>query len=204
MTVRRGLYTLAGFLLLIGFVVLGLSVDERPPPLDVALADAFRGQHIRPAGQVAGLVTNVLGPVLPFALGAVLAVVAWRRRDLTVLCVKLAVVLLLCRMTSLIAKPAFYRERPREFPDLSYPSGHVVAVACTGFVAVLLCAWTRPRLTRLAITIAAAATVAGALCRIVLGVHWLTDTAGSVLAVGGVGLIAAAGLGLLPLPKDPA
>lgn len=204
MTVRHGLYTLAGFLLLVGFVILGLSVDERPPPVDVALADAFRGRHTEPAGQVAGLATNVLGPVLPFVLGAVLVVLAWRRRELTVLCVKLAVVLLLCRMTSLIAKPVFYRERPREFPDLSYPSGHVVAVACTGFVAVLLCAWTRPHLARLAITIAAVATVAGALCRIVLGVHWLTDTAGSVLAVGGVGLIAAAGLGLLPLPKDPA
>ncbi|RSM73766.1 phosphatidic acid phosphatase [Amycolatopsis sp. WAC 01375] len=204
MTVRRGLYTLAGTLLLIGFVTLGLYVDQRPPPVDVALADAFRGQHTQASGHVAGLVTNVLGPVLPFALGAVLAVLAWRRRDLTVLCVKLAVVLLLCRMTSLIAKPVFYRERPREFPDLSYPSGHVVAVACTGFVAVLLCAWTRPHLARLAMTIAAAATAVGALCRIVLGVHWLTDTAGSVLAVGGVGLISAAGLGLLPLPEDPA
>ncbi|MEU9693074.1 phosphatase PAP2 family protein [Amycolatopsis japonica] len=204
MTLQRGLYTVAGILLLVGFVTLGLSVGEQPPPVDVALADAFRDQYTRPAGQVAGLVTHVLGPVLPFALGAVLAVIAWRRRDLTVLCVKLAVVLLLCRLTSLIAKPAFYRERPREFPDLSYPSGHVVAVACTGFVAVLLCAWTRPRLARLAITIAAAATVLGALCRIVLGVHWLTDTAGSVLAVGGVGLISAAWLGLLPLPKDPA
>ncbi|MFI7123349.1 phosphatase PAP2 family protein [Amycolatopsis sp. NPDC049868] len=204
MTAQRGLYTLAGFLLLVGFVTLGLSVDERPPPVDVALADVFRDQHTRPAGQVAGLITHVLGPVLPFALGAVLVVLAWRRRDLTVLCVKLAVVLLVCRMTSLIAKPAFYRERPREFPDLSYPSGHVVAVACTGFVVVLLCAWTRPHFARLAITIAAAATVLGALCRIVLGVHWLTDTAGSVLAVGGVGLISAAGLGLLPLPKDPA
>ncbi|WP_409495773.1 phosphatase PAP2 family protein [Amycolatopsis sp. cmx-11-12] len=204
MTLRRGLHLLAGALLLIGFVILGLFVDDRPPPVDVALADAFRGQYTRPAGQVADLITNVLGPVLPFALGALLAVLAWRRRDLTVLCVKLAVVLLLCRLTSLVAKPVFYRERPREFPDLSYPSGHVVAVACTGFVAVLLCAWTRPRLVRLAITIAVAATVIGALCRVVLGVHWLTDTAGSVLAVGGVGLISAAWLGLLPLPEDPA
>ncbi len=204
MTLRRGLYTLAGTLLLIGFVVLGLLVGDRPPPVDVALADAFRGQYTRPAGQVADLITNVLGPVLPFALGAALVVLAWRRRELTALCVKLAVVLVLCRLTSLIAKPLFYRERPRDFPDLSYPSGHVVAVACTGFVAVLLCAWTRPPRVRVAITIAVAATVVGALCRIVLGVHWLTDTAGSVLAVGGTGLIAAAGLGLLPLPRDPA
>ncbi|OXM41150.1 phosphatase PAP2 family protein [Amycolatopsis alba] len=204
MTARRGLYTLAGTLLLIGFVILGLSVDKRPPPVDVALADTFRGQYTRPAGQVADLVTNVLGPVLPFVLGTVLVVIALRRRELTALCVKLAVVLVLCRLTSLIAKPLFYRDRPREFPDPSYPSGHVVAVACTGFVAVLLCAWTRPRLARLAITIAVAATLVAALCRIVLGVHWLTDTAGSVLAVGGVGLISAAGLGLLPRPEDPA
>ncbi|WP_414937984.1 phosphatase PAP2 family protein [Amycolatopsis sp. cmx-11-51] len=204
MTLRRGLHLLAGALLLIGFVTLGLFVDDRPPPVDVALADALRGEYTRPAGQVADLITNVLGPVLPFALGALLVVIAWRRRQLTVLCVKLAVVLMLCRLTSLIAKPLFYRERPREFPDLSYPSGHVVAVACTGFVAVLLCAWTRPRLVRLAIMIAVAATVIGALCRVVLGVHWLTDTAGSVLAVGGVGLISSTALGLLPRPRDPA
>jgi membrane-associated phospholipid phosphatase len=204
MTLQRSLYTVGGTIMLIGFLLLGVLVDDRPPLVDVALADALRGQHTRPAGQVAGLVTNVLGPVLPFALAAVLLVIAYRRRDLTMLCVKLGIVLVLCRMTSLIAKPVFLRERPREFPDLSYPSGHVVAVATTGFVAVLLCAWTRPHLRRLAVWIAVAATVASALCRVVLGVHWLTDTAGSVLAVGGIGLIAAAGLGLLPLPRDPA
>lgn len=204
MTLQRSLYTVGGTILLIGFLLLGMLVDDGPPPVDAALADALRGQHIRPVGRVADVVTDLLGPVLPFALGAVLLFLAYRRRDLTMLCVKLGIVLVLCRMTSLIAKPVFLRERPRAYPDLSYPSGHVVAVAATGFVAVLLCAWTRPRLRRLAVWIAVAATVAGALCRVILGVHWLTDTAGSVLAVGGVGLIAAAGLGLLPLPRDPA
>lgn len=204
MTLQRSLYTVGGTILLIGFLLLGLAVKDQPPPVDVALADALRGQHTRPAGQVADLVTDVLGPVLPFALGAVLLVIAYRRRDLTLLCAKLGMVLVLCRLTSVSAKPVFLRERPREFPDLSYPSGHVVAVAATGFVAVLLCAWTRPRSRRLAIWIAVAATIAGALCRVILGVHWLTDTAGSVLAVGGVGLIAAAGLGLLPPPRDAA
>jgi membrane-associated phospholipid phosphatase len=204
MTLQRSLYTVGGTIMLIGFLLLGVLVDDRPPLVDVALADALRGQHTRPAGRVADLVTDVLGPVLPFALAVVLLVIAYRRRDLTMLCVKLGIVLVLCRLSSLIAKPVFLRERPREYPDLSYPSGHVVAVAATGFVAVLLCVWTRPHLRRLAVWIAVAATVASALCRVVLGVHWLTDTAGSVLAVGGIGLIAAAGLGLLPLPRDPA
>ncbi len=201
---RRSLYTVAGTILVIGFILLGLLVDDRPAPVDVALADALRGQYTRPAGQVAELITNILGPVLPFILAAALAIIAYRHRELTPLCIKLGMVLVLCRLTSLIAKPLFLRERPRVFPDLSYPSGHVVAVACTGFVAVLLCAWTRPRLLRLSVVIAVAATLVGALCRVVLGVHWLTDTAGSVLAVCGVGLISAAGLGLLPLPRDAA
>jgi undecaprenyl-diphosphatase len=139
--------------------------------------------------------------VLPFVLGMALLALALRRRQHVGLCVRLAVVLVLCRLTSLTAKPVFLRERPRDYPDLSYPSGHVVSVASTGFVLLLLCAWLGPRLLRRVAAAVAVAVVLSAACRVVLGVHWVTDTIGAVLAVTGVGLLSACALRLLP-PGD--
>jgi len=199
-TVPRVRWAVAGVVLAGAFFWLGLLVDRQPLPLDQKVATALRGQDSQPAGQMAGVLTNVLGPVLPYLLGAVLLALVLRDRSRFPLCARLAVVLLLCRLTSLVFKPVFQRQRPRAYPDLSYPSGHVVSVASTGFVAILLCAWLLPRLLRWAVWGAVAATVLSAACRVVLGVHWVTDTVGAVLAVLGVGLLAATALGLLPLP----
>jgi undecaprenyl-diphosphatase len=129
----------------------------------------------------------------------------WRAGDraFAFVLIRLTVVLLLCRLTSTVFKPVFVRTRPRDYPDLSYPSGHVVSVASTGFVAVLLCLWAAPRLARKVAVVFAVATVLSAASRIVLGVHWLTDTLGSVLGVAGIGLIAAVVLRVLPGPRDP-
>ncbi len=198
----RARWFVCGVVLLAAFAVLGLIVARQPLALDARIANALRGEDIRPVGQVAGVLTDVLGPVLPFVMGAVLLALAIRRPGDRALCVRLAVVLVLCRLTSLVGKPVFVRERPRVYPDLSYPSGHVVSVASTGLVAVLLCAWLVPRVLRWAVAAAVVATVLAAACRIVLGVHWLTDTVGAVLAVTGVGLLSAAGLDLLPAPRE--
>ncbi len=191
-----------GCVLLAAFAGLGLLVARQPLALDAQIANALRGEDSRPLGKVAAVLTDILGPVMPYVMGAVLLVVALRRRDHLGLCVRLAIVLLLCRATSLVGKPVFLRQRPRAYPDLSYPSGHVVSVATTGLVAVLLCAWLVPRVLGWAIAAAVAATVLAAACRIVLGVHWLTDTVGAVLAVTGVGLLSATGLDLLPAPRE--
>ncbi|WP_409466073.1 phosphatase PAP2 family protein [Amycolatopsis sp. GA6-003] len=193
-------WIVVGVVLFAAFLGLGLLVDRQPLQLDAEVATALRGQDTRLAGQIAGVVTNVLGPVLPYVLGAVLLAIVLRDRSRLSLCVRLAVVLLLCRFTSLAFKPVFQRQRPRVYPDLSYPSGHVVSVATTSLVVVLLCAWLRPRFVRWAIGISAAATVLAAACRIVLGVHWVTDTVGAVLAVLGVGLVSATALRLIPVP----
>lgn len=195
-------WIVCGVVLLAAFAGLGLMVAHQPLALDAAIANALRGENTRPVGQVAGVLTNVLGPVLPYVLGAVLLALAIRRPGHRGLCVRLAVVLVLCRVTSLIGKPLYGRQRPRDYPDLSYPSGHVVAVASTGLVAVLLCAWLVPRVLGWVVAAAVAATVLAAACRIVLGVHWLTDTVGAVLAVTGVGLLSAAGLDLLPARRE--
>lgn len=195
-------WVVCGAVLLAAFAGLGLIVAHQPLALDAEIANALRGEDTRPLGQVAGVLTNVLGPVLPYVMGGVLLAVAIRWPEHRVLCVRLAVVLVLCRVTSLIGKPLFLRQRPRAYPDLSYPSGHVVSVASTGLVAVLLCAWLVPRVLRWVVAAAAVATVLAAACRIVLGVHWLTDTVGAVLAVTGVGLLSAAGLDLLPAARE--
>ncbi|WP_326569492.1 phosphatase PAP2 family protein [Amycolatopsis rhabdoformis] len=199
MTVPRVRWLVTGTVLFAAFVVLGLLVARQPLQIDVEVANALRGQDTRPAGAVAGVVTNVLGPVLPWVLGVVL--LAFALRGHVKLCLKLAVVLLVCRLISVVFKPVFERRRPREYPDLSYPSGHVVSVATTGLVVVLLCGWLAPRLVRWAVGIAVAATAVAAACRIVLGVHWVTDTIGAAVAVLGAGLVSATALRLVPFPE---
>jgi undecaprenyl-diphosphatase len=201
MTMPRVRWAVTGVVLLAAFLALGLLVARQPLALDAEVANALRGEDTQPAGRVAGVLTDVLGPVLPYVLGVALITLVLLRRDRWSLFVRLAVVLVLCRLTSLVFKPIFVRQRPRDYPDLSYPSGHVVSVASTGLVVVLLCAWLWPRLVRRATAIAVAATVLAAACRVVLGVHWVTDTVGSVLAVTGVGLLAASALRLLPAER---
>ncbi|MEV6627571.1 phosphatase PAP2 family protein [Amycolatopsis sp. NPDC051106] len=201
MSVPLQRWLVVGAVLSVAFVVLGLSVTRQPLTLDVEVANALHGVYAEPLGRVAQAGSDLLGPVLPFVLGAALLALALRRREHVGLCVRLAVVLVLCRLTSLVFKPLFLRERPRDYPDLSYPSGHVVSVASTGFVLLLLCAWLWPRLVRRVAAAVVVAVVLGAACRVVLGVHWVTDTIGAVLAVTGVGLLSACALRLLP-PGD--
>jgi membrane-associated phospholipid phosphatase len=201
MTVPLLRWIVVGVVLSAAFVLLGLSVARQPLTLDVAVANALRDVYTQPLGRVAQAGSDVLGPVLPFVLGAALMALALRRREHLGLCVRLAVVLVLCRLTSVVFKPVFLRERPRDYPDLSYPSGHVTSVASTGFVLLLLCAWLWPRLVKRVAVAVVVATVLIAACRVVLGVHWVTDTIGAVLAVAGVGLLSACALRLLP-PGD--
>ncbi|WP_290060961.1 phosphatase PAP2 family protein [Amycolatopsis solani] len=201
MTIPLKRWLVVGLALTAAFVVLGLSVARQPLTLDSQVANALHDVYTQPLGRVAQLGSDVLGPVLPFVLGTALLALALRQRRHTGLCVRLAVVLVLCRLTSVVFKPVFLRERPRDYPDLSYPSGHVTAVASTGFVLVLLCAWLWPRLVRRVAVVAAVAVVLSAACRVVLGVHWVSDTIGAVLAVTGVGLLSACALRLLP-PGD--
>jgi membrane-associated phospholipid phosphatase len=201
MSVPLQRWLVVGAVLCAAFVLLGLSVARQPLSLDVEVAGALHSAYTEPVGRVAEAGSDVLGPVLPYILGLALLALALRHREHTGLCVRLAVVLVLCRLTSLVFKPVFLRARPRDYPDLSYPSGHVTSVASTGFVLLLLCAWLWPRLVRRVAAAVAVAVVLAAACRVVLGVHWVTDTIGAVLAVAGVGLLSACALRLLP-PGD--
>ncbi|MQA10678.1 MAG: phosphatase PAP2 family protein [Pseudonocardiaceae bacterium] len=188
--------------LLAGFVALGLLVRERPPEPDAAVADALHGQWQRPLGAITEVVTTIFGPALPVAgmVALIVAIVLATRRGHTeraaLLC-RCALVGVACRLTSLF-KPAFERERPREYPMMSYPSGHVVSVGSVAFVVVLLCLLRARHRLWLAVAASTGAVLLSALSRIVLGVHWLTDTLGSVLAVLGVGLLASVAVRLQP------
>lgn len=191
-----------GVVLLAGFLVLGLLVRTAPSNLDTLLRGALADNAHDGLGAGALAVGAVLGPALPVTFGAVLAiatVVWWRRGDRRAsVTFRVLILLLACRLTSVVAKPLFDRHRPRVYPDWAYPSGHVVSVAATGFAAVVLCLWLAPSLAARVRWVAIVATALSAAARIVAGVHWLTDTVGSVLVVGGVGLLVGAALRLLP------
>ncbi|GAA1992269.1 phosphatase PAP2 family protein [Amycolatopsis minnesotensis] len=197
MNAPRVRWAVLGVVFVAAFVALGLTVRAAPLALDAAIARGLDGVWREPLGTAAGIVSDVLGPVLPVVFGIGLLLAAALRRQHAGVLLRLVLVLLVCRLTSLL-KPVFDRQRPRAYPELSYPSGHVVSAASTGLVAILLCAWLAPRAVRWVAAAAVAATVLCAAARIVLGVHWLSDTAGAALAVTGAGLLAASGVGLLP------
>ena len=191
-----------GASLLVAFLILGVTVSDTAPGVDRLVADSLGGGWRHTAGDVAFVVSAVLGPVLPalFGLGLLIgALVAHRRGDtrLRGLLLRAAVLLAACRAVSLV-KPVFERARPREYPDFSFPSGHVVSVASVGFTLVVLCAWLAARRLRAVVWWSVGAVALAAACRIVLDVHWLTDVLGASLGVVGLGLLTATGLGLLP------
>lgn len=190
-----------GAALVIAFVLLGLVVSGPVPEVDRFVAEtAGDGLGLR---SVASVVTVVLGPILPAVAVVGLLVAAALVRPRAGLLLRAALLLAACRAVSLV-KPLFERARPTDYPDFSFPSGHVVSVASVGFTAVVLCAWLARERVRMAVLVSAAAVVLAALCRVLLDVHWLTDLVGATLGVLGVGLLTALALRLLPAPKPTA
>ncbi|TNC22334.1 phosphatase PAP2 family protein [Amycolatopsis alkalitolerans] len=193
----------AGFLCL--FIVLGVVVAKHPLALDLAVTGAFYGLWRGTLGQVTSLVSDLLGIAVPavVAIGLLTgAILAWYRgsRREAWLVARALVVYGAARLTSWLAKPLFLRQRPREYAEFSYPSGHVVAIASSALALVLLCRWLAPAMTRWAALASSLVTAVVALTRLLLGVHWLTDTVGAVLGVLGTGLLAASVVRLLPGP----
>ncbi|WP_436495616.1 phosphatase PAP2 family protein [Actinokineospora sp. HUAS TT18] len=191
MIIRMG----AGLVLV--FVLLGIAVSGQPPTVDRFVADAVGGG---PAVQVASVVTNVLGPVLPAVAALALLVAALVVRARASLFLRAIVLLAACRAVSLV-KPLFERTRPTDYPDFSFPSGHVVSVASVGFTAAVLCAWLARERLRTVLLGAVLTVVIAAMCRVLLDVHWLTDVVGATLGVAGVGLLTARALRLLPAQR---
>nr|WP_042189614.1 phosphatase PAP2 family protein [Kibdelosporangium sp. MJ126-NF4]CEL18784.1 hypothetical protein [Kibdelosporangium sp. MJ126-NF4]CTQ96363.1 hypothetical protein [Kibdelosporangium sp. MJ126-NF4] len=190
-----------GFALLTVFLVLGYWVHDSAWPLDLAVSDVLGGFWLTPAGDVVWVVSDILGPVLPIVFFFVLVLLAIRaRRDAYTLSVLLRCMVLLaaCRAVSLF-KGVYERDRPRDYVDFSYPSGHVVSVASAAFTGIVLCGWLARRLLRKVIAVGVTLVVISAACRVLLDVHWVTDVLGGTLGVTGIGLLVAAALHLLPL-----
>lgn len=203
MSVR--LWYLLGTLFFMAFVALGVVVADSQAAVDLAVRDLVGARWEGDLGTAAAVLSAVLGPTLPVLLGVALlgwtAVLRWHSDPRAGVTFRILLLLGACRLTSVLAKPVFGRQRPREYNDLSYPSGHVASVAATGFAAVLLCVWFAPRLVSAVRRVAVAATLLACGARIAYGVHWVTDTVGSVLGVIGVGFLAAPALRLLPPPQ---
>jgi len=185
------------------FVGLGFAVSRPPFAVDLAVAGLVEGWWRGTPGDVAQVVSDVSGPVVPatFAIGLAIGVVVCLRRRLRFQAgvgLRVLAVLAMTRLVSVVFKPLFVRDRPREYPEFSYPSGHVVSIAGTGLAAALLCVWLAPRLTKWVVAGFAAATVLCAASRVVLGVHWVSDTVGAVLGVLGVGFLTGWAVRLLP------
>ncbi|RKT53257.1 phosphatase PAP2 family protein [Saccharothrix australiensis] len=184
-----------GAVLTLASVVLGFSVHRDVPAFDAALRDAA-GSCGPDLVSAAAVVSFLLSPGL-----ATIAVVSLVLRALLageVLVFK-AAVLLGVAWSTILARFAYRRVRPVEYDLPSYPSGHVTAVTAVAFTGVVLCAHLAPRLLRVAVGVAVVAVVLTAASRVVLEMHWFTDTVGAVLATTGVGLLAALALRLLPV-----
>jgi undecaprenyl-diphosphatase len=186
---------LVGVVLALASMVLGVTVREEPPALDEGLRQT--AVELGPGfAHASAVVSFVLSPGL-----ATIALISLGLRALLAkdpLLARCAVLLAVCWST-LFARYAYQRVRPIEFPKWAYPSGHVTAVAAVAFTGVVLCGWLARRHLRLAVVLGCAAVVLTAASRVVLEMHWFTDTVGAVLAVVGVGLVVARALGLVPV-----
>jgi membrane-associated phospholipid phosphatase len=199
-----------GVVMLAAFLALGILAADRPSILDTAVTGEVGGTGDGPFGGVVAVVSDALGPVLP-VVALVLLVAAMLREfqrgrpARAELLLRGIGLLVACRLLSLF-KLVYERERPTDDPDyadFSYPSGHVVSMASVALTAIVLCAWLAPWLLRATIALSVLLVALSAACRVLLGVHWLTDVLGAVLGVTGVGLLAALALRLLPVAAAP-
>ncbi|MBW4721693.1 phosphatase PAP2 family protein [Saccharothrix obliqua] len=183
-----------GVVLVFASVLLGFTVNRHTPELDVVLhghAVALGPGFTR----VAAVVSFVLSPGM-----AVLAVVSLGLRSVLArdpLVFKVTV-LLGVSWSTITARYVYDRVRPVAYDLPSYPSGHVTAVTAVVFAGVVLCAHLARAHLRRAVVVAVLAVAATAASRVVLEMHWFTDTVGAVLATTGVGLLATLALRLLP------
>jgi membrane-associated phospholipid phosphatase len=186
---------LVGVVLALASVVLGLTVRHQPPAVDEGLRQGAveLGPGFAHASTVVGF---VLSPGLATIALLSLALRALLAKD--PLLARCAVLLAVCWST-LFARYWYQRVRPVEFPKWAYPSGHVTAVTAVAFTGVVLCAWLARRYLRLAVVSACVVVAVTAASRVVLEMHWFTDTVGAVLAVVGVGLVVARALRLVPV-----
>ena len=182
------------------YVVLTLVVAhaDGPTALDESCYGWFVDHRTGWLTVVAIVVTYLFSPAAAWVVALAFGAISWwRTRSLAALAVATATLgaaLTVSTATKLLVR------RIRPPPDLqlvhvngfSYPSGHTTGtLALTGIVAVFLCRGRSRPVRMLAALLVALATVAVALTRLYLGVHWLTDVVGGALLGGSVAVAAA-------------
>ena len=139
--------------------------------------------------------------------GSILLWLAWQRRFQTVLA--LGGVFVLAKLLEAGLKLGFARPRPTIVPHLaeasgySFPSGHAMtAVVTYSLLAAVLTSQLRGRIRVIPPAVAVLLVVAIGFSRVYLGVHYLTDVIGGVLAAGACSILAIAALFLLDRPGE--
>ncbi len=168
--------------LLLGFLV-------RRSAADLAVTQAFNTLHHGPIALVTGGIYMVLEPAGAIVVAGVIAALFWwSRRSLSAgMIVGISIVLTWLPVP--ILKMIFTRQRPNPgllaYPspvspqDWSYPSGHTAFV--TALAVTLLIATAGTRLHRAMRIIAPVMVVAIAATVLILGVHYPTDVAASIV-----------------------
>ena len=177
--------------LLAAFVILGVLVSVALLSVDVPLLNAFGGLRETPLWPLLDLL-NLLGYPAPWdstvVVASLVAAVLLQRR----LPLALTFGLALAEALAVVAKLVVGRIRPDGIviQDLvtpaAYPSGHVVRVVVTVWLAVLL-AWPwlrRHRLAPLAVVGALVVSAWMGAARAASGEHWPSDVLGAYLLSG--------------------
>lgn len=146
---------------------------------------------------VAVFITDVVGPDGMWPLGLIAGAVLWWRWRRPLPALVIFGTLMTTRIAISLTKHLVGTERPPHAVRLvaeqspSYPSGHsVTTISVLGVLAVIL-GHGRSRTVRIWLWVAAAVgTVAVALTRLYLGVHWLSDVTGGALLGGLIVVVA--------------
>jgi acid phosphatase len=176
------------------FVALSVAVTVHPAPFRIdstVLAD-LSAARTRPATEFARAVTTAGSPpVTTIVLCVLSALVAWRRRSVATL-VLAGTALLLTGVADSTAKRLVGRPRPPiavrvphvSAGGLSFPSGHTTDATAFLVLAAVLLAMGSPRQRTIYLSGAWLAAALVGWSRLYLGVHYLTDVAGSLLLGG--------------------
>jgi membrane-associated phospholipid phosphatase len=181
------------------FVALGFVAHHAAAGTTVDHAVLAWMVNHRSAGltSVAIAVTNVGSPVGVTVIAVVAAGVSWWRvgsaRPAILILTTLAVAGAISTLTKMIVgahRPAQAVQLIVE-TDRSFPSGHVTGtLALLGALVVVIGHHNGRAVSAAVIALAAAATVAVALTRLYLGVHWVTDIVGGLLLGAAAAVIA--------------
>jgi acid phosphatase len=176
------------------FAALSIAVTLHPAPfrIDMSVLADMRAARTRPTTEFARVVTTAGSPPVTTAILCLLsALVAWRRRSVATL-VLAGAALFITGVADSTAKRLVGRPRPPiavrvphvSAGGMSFPSGHTTDATAFLVLAAALLAICAPRQRTIYLSGAWLAAALVGWSRLYLGVHYLTDVAGSLLLGG--------------------